>query len=105
MSTTPISLKYLEEQEYFKITQEGMPGVSFPEFYLGKVLRAIKDETYQNQCYQGKIGVSSTPRSVILYSYKGADRVDGVVMTKDQAHRFLQAVTERYKALISLYAV
>lgn len=99
-----ISISRDEETYWVTITQQGSRGLKLHDSDLFGVIRAIRDEEYQNVCYNGRFGVSRDKKSVILYDlHRGKNRTC-LTLTLDQANRFAKALESSFSEVINSYS-
>lgn len=99
-------VKVTKDEEKYKIifTQEGLPGISCHEGDLFRVIRAIRDIEYRNYCYGGKIGVSNSGKSVILYDLLRGKHRTCIQLTELQAKKLADALDKAYADVINSYS-
>lgn len=99
-----ITISRDEDNYWVTISQQGSLGILLHDSDLFGVIRAIRNEEYQNVCYNGRFGVSKDKKSVILYDlHRGKNRTC-LTLSLDQASRFAKALESSFSEVINSYS-
>ena len=93
-----------EETSWITIAQGGGVGVRIHDSDVRMLANSVRDEDLQNICYNGRFGVSSDKKSVIIYDLLRGKRRTCITLTKEQSVRFAKALESSFDEEINSYS-
>lgn len=99
-----IRLEQHKHSDMITLHQEGSPGLTIHEGDLSFLLRALTEVDCREVLYSGRIGVTTSGKTIIMYNLERGARVHCVVMDRAQATRFVKSVQTRLSDTLNAYS-